>query len=232
MPSVSGALALTKAFIQNWLNFNVIEQPIGFFTLPAEIRIAIYCQILVSKGPICEADRLVGDNMSVLLTECKPITDINSAILRTCRKVYTEALHVLYAQNTFHFSDPRAIARFQETSRFSKQTLSLNTRYDGRLTLIQFVSLDLTSKYIGSYSKDYRREHIWNVWLHSFFSEAQSFPPYGNGTAGFPALQKLRLDFTDWQLEADEGVRVSAFFLHLNGSNKPFYPTEAVIRLG
>ena len=60
MLSVLGALASTKAFIPNSLNFNVIEQPIEFFTLPAEIRNAIYCQILVSRGPICEADRLVG----------------------------------------------------------------------------------------------------------------------------------------------------------------------------
>lgn len=183
----------------------------------------IYRQLLVSKEPIRGADRLIGDNVAVLLTEYKPIIDIDSAILRTCRTVYTEALRVLYEQNTFHFSDAAAVRRFRDTNLLPDQALSLNTRY-GRLALIRCVSLKITNNpsYVESSSR--RRESIWKAWMDNFFSEDRS--PYCLArNVGFPALQKVKLDFTDWQFQADEGIRVRIFSLHLDT-----LPTDHLVR--
>lgn len=51
--------------------------------------------------------------------------EIDSAILRTCHKVYEEALPILYGCNTFCFSDPEDITRFRhEGVEESSQKLS------------------------------------------------------------------------------------------------------------
>lgn len=185
----------------------------------------IYRLILVSKEPIQGADRLIGDNVAVLLTEYKPIVDIDSAILRTCRSIYTEALRVLYEQNTFHFSDACAIRRFKDANLQPDQALSLNTRY-GRLALIRCVSLKITNNpsYVESSAR--RRESIWKAWMDNFFSEDRSLYSAARNV-GFPALQKVKLDFSDWQFHSDEGIRVRIFSLHLNSLSASFDSAQA-----
>lgn len=158
--------------------------------------------------------------MAVLLAEHTPITDIDSAILRTCRTVYNEGLHVLYEQNTFHFSEASAIKRFKDTNLLPMQALSLKTGY-GRLALIRCLSLKITAD--SRYESPVRcRKTIWKIWMDDFFSGEISIPPHGRlCNVGCPALQKVTLDFTDWKLEADEGIKVRTFFLHFNGLTKP-----------
>ena len=171
----------------------------------------------------------MGDDVAVLLTEYKPIIDIDSAILRTCRTVYTEGLHILYGQNTFHFSDAGAIGRFKPRYPLITPPLRSLTTPFGRLALIQSVSLKITT------SSSYRgpsRESIWEDWMKNFFSEEKSISERGyTYKVEFPALQKLTLDFTDWKLKADEGIRVSPSFLHLNGLIKLCTPSQAVVAL-
>lgn len=150
-----------------------------------------------------------------------PISDIDSAILRTCRAVYTEALHILYEENTFHFSEGSAIKRFKSKNLSSKQGLSPKTPY-GRLALIRCVSLNITSNSLYGDVID-RRKWIWDYWMDSFFSEERSIPPYGSiCDVGFPSLQKATLDFTDWQFDADEGIRVRSSSLDLTSLTEPF----------
>lgn len=143
----------------------------------------------------------MGDDVAVLLTEYKPITDIDSAILRTCRTVYTEGLHILYEQNTFHFSDAGAIGRFKQRYPLTTPPLRSLTTPFGRLALIQSVSLKITTS--SSYGRSPSRESIWKDWMNNFFSEEMSISEFGSTyKVGFPALQKLTLDFTDWKSES------------------------------
>ncbi|KAI1840604.1 hypothetical protein JX266_013208 [Neoarthrinium moseri] len=71
---------------------NFATQPsFPFFTLPTEIRILIYQELLLSPRPIHSNTN--GSTSS---------SAFHVAILRTCRQVYTEARPVLYHQNTVH----------------------------------------------------------------------------------------------------------------------------------
>lgn len=122
------------------------------------------------------------------------MTDIDSAILRTCRTVYNEALYVLYEQNTFHFSEASAIKRFKVTNLLPMQALSIKTGY-GRLALIRCISLKITAD--SRYESPIRcRKTIWSIWMKDFFSGERSIPPHGClCNVGFPALQKVVLSF-------------------------------------
>lgn len=77
----------------------------------------IYSHLLVSADPIKseQANKLIGDKRSVLLSEHDPISDISATLLRTCRKVYNEALPILYGRNVFIFSRPKAIDNFRDS---------------------------------------------------------------------------------------------------------------------
>ena len=48
-----------------------------------------------------------------MLDNYKPIPDIDAALLRTCRMIYSEALPMLYGLNTFQFSSGSSLRHFQ-----------------------------------------------------------------------------------------------------------------------
>ena len=86
----------------------------------------------------------------------------------------------------------------------------------GRLTMIRCVILNLNAEYrwhstIGVNGQHGlpNRDHIWRDWSTTLFSESDDLCPWGgrNGL-GFPALEKLTLDFSEWQLNENEGLLV------------------------
>ena len=87
----------------------------------------------------------------------------------------------------------------------------------GRLTMLQSIVLCLNAEYhwihttIGANGQRGapNRDHIWRDWSTSFFSESDDLCPWnGRNGLGFPALEKLTLDFTAWQLTENEGLLV------------------------
>ncbi len=62
-----------------------------------------------------QANKLIGDKRSVLLSDHNPISDVSATLLRTCRMVYNEALPILYGRNVFIFSSPAAIDNFRDS---------------------------------------------------------------------------------------------------------------------
>ncbi len=87
-----------------------------FTEIPAEIRHMAYRQLLTIPDPIEKAHKHLGSKDTALLDNYNPIPHIDAAILRTCRLVYSEALPILYGQNTFEFSSANSIRSFQSKS--------------------------------------------------------------------------------------------------------------------
>lgn len=86
----------------------------------------------------------------------------------------------------------------------------------GRLTMIRSVVLNLNAEYrwhnpIGANGVRAapNRDHIWRDWSTTLFSESDDLCPWGgrNGL-GFPALERLIIDFSEWQLAESEGLLV------------------------
>lgn len=76
----------------------------------------IFHHLLTTPEPIEKPHKHLGSKETALLDNYKPIPQIDSAILRTCRIIYSEALPILYGQNTFEFSSANAIRSFQSKS--------------------------------------------------------------------------------------------------------------------
>ena len=77
----------------------------------------VYDYLLVSVDPIDseEANKLLGENKTLLLNHHNPIPHISATLLRTCRTIYKEALPILYGRNVFNFSSPAAIRNFRNS---------------------------------------------------------------------------------------------------------------------
>ena len=191
----------------------------------------IYRHLLVSAEPIVGAEKLIGDQTAVLLRNYHPIPDIDATILRTCRAVYEEGVNILYRWNKFHFSDSRAIKIFKETHLLSRSCLPPQIKYYGRLALLRSVSLKIAHPNgADMMNLNVRRAFIWGTWLTEFFSVEGRLNRYSSAyQVGFPALEKLRLDFTDWQLAADEGLRVS-FHPPIFASSNPTHESPCSAR--
>ena len=53
------------------------------------------------------------------------------------------------------------------------------------------------------------RDHIWRDWSTTLFSESDDLCPWsGRNALSFPALERLTLDFSEWQLTENEGLLV------------------------
>lgn len=76
----------------------------------------IFHHILTTPEPIEKPHKHLGSKETALLDNYKPIPQVDSAVLRTCRAIYSEALPILYGQNTFEFSSANAIRSFQSRS--------------------------------------------------------------------------------------------------------------------
>lgn len=86
----------------------------------------------------------------------------------------------------------------------------------GRLSMLRSVVLNMNAEYrwhspigVNGQRGAPNRDHIWRDWSTTLFSESDDLCPWGgrNGL-GFPALEKLTLDFTEWQLTESEGLLV------------------------
>ena len=91
-----------------------------FATLPAELRIKLYRNLLVSKGRLLQPNKLINENALKFRFKKDgdrenglPSPDIDSTFLRCCRRIYEEALPVLYRENTFKFCEANELSNFR-----------------------------------------------------------------------------------------------------------------------
>jgi hypothetical protein len=95
------------------------KSSVGFLTLPAELRLRIYEDALVSRlsgtalkysGKRSEGKKQI----LVHLVGSSQNTNMGAGLLRTCKQVYLEANQMLYAQNIFHIREAEDGLRFFE----------------------------------------------------------------------------------------------------------------------
>ena len=87
-----------------------------FCAIPTEIRHIIYRYLLTTPDPIQKVHSHLGSKETAMLDQYTPIPDIDAAILRTCRRIYSEALPILYGMNVFQFDCAHNIRGFQSRS--------------------------------------------------------------------------------------------------------------------
>ena len=73
----------------------------------------VYKFLLTTPEPILKVHTHLGSKETAMLDQYTPIPDIDAAILRTCRLIYTEALPILYGSNVFQFDCATNIRSFQ-----------------------------------------------------------------------------------------------------------------------
>lgn len=87
----------------------------------------------------------------------------------------------------------------------------------GRLTMVRSIALSLNAEYRWAHTTvgmngqrgTPNRDHIWRDWCTTLFSESDDMCPWSaRNILGFPALERLTLDFTEWQLTETEGLLV------------------------
>ncbi|KAI4203671.1 MAG: hypothetical protein LQ350_001672 [Teloschistes chrysophthalmus] len=199
------------------------QKPLSLLTIPVEIRTMIYHELLVSAQCIKKPHKLVCNKKSIMLDSLKPVRDIDSAVLRVCRSIYNEALPILYGKNTFEFSKPRKLRDFSHAGLDRRITkFALREAETGRFTLIRSIILRLghdRKPYVWQHHGTTQapdRKKIWSHWYQYFFNEGDNRSEYDWSlvpclSSNFPALDKLELDFTDWQLGAQDAIRVEPF---------------------
>ncbi|KAL9606285.1 MAG: hypothetical protein Q9179_000560 [Wetmoreana sp. 5 TL-2023] len=198
------------------------KKPLSFQTLPLEIKNMIYSELLVSAQPIKKPHKLVCKKKSIMLDSTHPVKDIDSAILSVCRTIYNEALPVLYGKNTFEFCKPRKLRDFSHTGLDKRLTkFGFHEAEAGRFTLIRSIILRLghdRKPYIWQHNAPQApdRKKIWGHWYQYFFNESDPRNEFDWGmfpclSTHFPALDKLELDFSDWQLGEADAIRVEPF---------------------
>ena len=196
------------------------QQQCHFLRIPAEIRVAIYDLILVSRDWIANAHKLLDSDDSIDATNHEArIGGIDSRILQTCRTVLREAGPILYGKNTFYFSKQDHIEAFKGSglnhsfslTKVSKPAsvhgVNLASEEYGRLALLCKVHLRLgpSDDFFSQYHRrdpKKARDSIWRGWW-KLFDRKQ------NWGLSFPALDTLTLDMSDWLLTAEDVLRVS-----------------------
>ena len=78
---------------------------------------------------------------------------VDSTLLRVCRKMYTEALPLLYGENTFCFNSVSGLHTFRSEGLAQKRRewryvpiFNLRTNSNGRFSMVKKLSLNLTSE--------------------------------------------------------------------------------------
>ncbi|MCJ1451424.1 hypothetical protein MMC28_001761 [Mycoblastus sanguinarius] len=198
-----------------------------FTKIPAEIRQMIFQHLLISSEPISRAHKLIGCKHTALLDSYQPISDIDAAVVRTCRMIYEETTPILYGRNKFEFHGPDVIAAFQSDGMSQRHPLGFGLKRApyGRLTLLRNVYLKFEadrhlSRFIGNPGNRRHppdRDFVWRDWSRTVFSEDRSTysPPLG-----FPALENLTIDFSDWELAESEGLLVKPFIKKFGEAGK------------
>lgn len=164
--------------------------------LAAEIRAMIYEELLLSPVLICNAHKLIGPKRSLILQSNKPIANVDSTFLRTCRKIYNEARPILYGSNWFGWTKITHLENFAYDGLpdlYGLTTCGLRKERYGRLSEIRNVSLCLDKQY----SYQILREDVAGSWMGFLVGR-------GWKHAAFPSVQRLSLDFSYWNLTSSE----------------------------
>ncbi|KAG7005238.1 hypothetical protein G7Y79_00021g051050 [Physcia stellaris] len=194
--------------------------PAFFKTLPLEVRLIIYRYILTISTMIKRGADLVEQTTLGLIApdegDTSMILDIDATVLRTCRQMYAETLPILYGDNAFYFTNVRALDTFRkeglatlwcEKRRYSMTPIfNLEVNHNGRLSMIRKLWLDLGLK-LGTTPSRIMIQHEWGRFLH----QNQYDSCNSDETWGFPSLEGLTLDFSDWSLKEDEGLITRPF---------------------
>lgn len=104
-----------------------IRRP-AFLRLPLEIRQQIYRLVLYSSAPIYSHLKCRKQHRSD--TTARP--ELRVCILLVCRRIYREAVLVLYCQNVYHFDEADELEHF--SARIGPTMSTLLARVEGRLT--------------------------------------------------------------------------------------------------
>lgn len=177
--------------------------------LPLELRTMIYRGVLKSEKSIKQAHKFLG-HPPLMVTESSHLEKINAAILRTCRKIYQEAIYILYGRNGFSFRKSKDIEIFGHhglgNTRFgvycSKPPYAVEHTPYGRLTMIRFLTLRIAAKSTGD-----SRKGIWSLWSNFFYPSENKSEEQGL-LVRFPALEILVLDLKDLNLDERDTSKV------------------------
>ena len=194
-----------------------VSSPCGTLNkLPLEVRTIIYIKCLKTERNIKQAHTFLGRQPPIAAEDCTHIEAIDAALLRTCRAIYSEAIRILYGMNRFYFRIPRDVKQFAHLGlgntpfgfyrTASKPSSAVSNAPYGRLTMIRFLSLKLSSV-----NNEHDWKKIWSLWSDFFYP-----PEEQDQSVGFPALVWLALDFKEWELGGGDGskLRVCPYFSH------------------
>ena len=192
-------------------NRSIAVLPCGSLSrLPLEVRTMIYRKVLRFEKPIRHGHNFLDPHPPLMFAESSHIEEINAAILRTCRTIYQEAIHILYGTNRFHFRKSKDIENFAFRGLrnipfgiyFSQHPYIVENITYGRLTMIRFLNLRIGRKSTGD-----DRKEIWSSWSNFFYPSEKSSEEQGQ-LVGFPALERLVLDFRELDLDDRDTSRV------------------------
>lgn len=191
--------------------------------LPLELRTMIYKRVLKADKPLKQTQKFLDPHPTLMVTEAPHVEEINTAILRTCRKIYQEAIHILYGTNRFCFRRPKSIEKFGHRGLgntpfgiyCSKPPYPVGNVPYGRLTMIRFLNLKIAPASTGD-----SRKEIWSSWSNFFYPSEDTCEDISKNQGRlvrFPALEGLVLNLTDLNLDARDTskIRVTPFFKKL-----------------
>ncbi|KAL8784092.1 MAG: hypothetical protein Q9195_009183 [Heterodermia aff. obscurata] len=199
-----------------------------FATLPAELRIQLYRHLLVSKlgGRILRPNKLIEENARNLRftknakrQNGQRSLGIDSTFLRCCRRIYEEALPILYGDNIFKFFQEEEVREFRlkeimpikGTKKKDPRSPTFNLRPcpGGRLSMIRKLELEFEGRYPFSRT----RTEGWEEFL--FRGSGESKVEY----VRFPRLETLLLDFGPLNLEEDDNLVIRPFVCIFRGGS-------------
>ena len=170
--------------------------------IPLEIRIMIYKRVLCSERYIKQAHIFLERYPPIMANQGTHVEAIDPALLRTCRAMYQEAIHILYGVNHFYFKTPKDIEVFAHlglgNTPFGFYRTANEPAPYGRFTMIRLMTLR-----IGTKSDSNDRKEIWSLWRDFFYP-----PEDQDQLIRFPALECLALDFIEWELNAGNASKI------------------------
>ena len=213
----------TIAPVPSYGRGKTVSSPCGTLSkLPLEIRIMIYRNVLKYKSHIDQPHMFLGLHLPILAEGGRHFEAIDSALLRTCKAIYCEAILILYGTNGFRFLKPSDIKEFAHAGLGStpfgfyrnnttrKPSSAVQNALYGRLTMIRRINLKLKPEHKGD-----DLQKIWSYWSDFFYP-----PEEQDQLIAFPDLKFLVLDFTDWKLKHGNSSKIrvcrySCIFYHL-----------------
>ena len=112
VPEVVELISCDEIPLDGPLNRTCVESSI-FFTLPAEIRSIIYLQLLLSPVRIKDAGQYIGCTQTPILKDRRRIKHVDARMMRTCHRIYSETMPILYGRNVFSFESTDSIMQFR-----------------------------------------------------------------------------------------------------------------------